>query len=317
MAKKLLTIIVLILAGNIAMSSVPDSYFKYDINHISVMDGLPHVDVSGIVQDKTGFIWIGTLSGLGRYDGYSVKKYNYGTTQDFDKNRITSVKSNSESILFIGTEGGLVVFNCLNETYINVTDKTKEGFPFINLQLNVLNVDSKNRVWVLSQKKLFRLTLENFSITKIEKFDPAETKQENFKFLDVIEDNTNNIWISTNKGVFYSNQSLTRAKVFNTNSKPLHLQDNYCANLYLDENRILCGGYSGVHIFTVNYTQDSTEVISIDFLDCRTIEAKQSNLESNELNVRVILDIVKDFDNNYWFGSEGGLLKVNIDFDNI
>ena len=42
-----------------------------------VEDGLPQSFISGITQDKDGFIWLGTLDGLSRYDGRQFKNFNY------------------------------------------------------------------------------------------------------------------------------------------------------------------------------------------------------------------------------------------------
>jgi len=38
--------------------------------HYSVSDGLAHRQVRDILQDENGFLWIGTLNGLNRFDGY-------------------------------------------------------------------------------------------------------------------------------------------------------------------------------------------------------------------------------------------------------
>lgn len=44
-------------------------------HHFGIEDGLPQSFVSGITQDKDGFIWIATLDGLSRYDGRSFKNF--------------------------------------------------------------------------------------------------------------------------------------------------------------------------------------------------------------------------------------------------
>lgn len=44
---------------------------------ITVRDGLPQSYVSGLLQDKNGFLWTATLNGLGRYDGRNFKEYHH------------------------------------------------------------------------------------------------------------------------------------------------------------------------------------------------------------------------------------------------
>ena len=44
----------------------------YYYKQISLKDGLPST-VRCILTDEQGFVWIGTRSGLGRYDGHELK----------------------------------------------------------------------------------------------------------------------------------------------------------------------------------------------------------------------------------------------------
>src|SRR3954454_2914460 len=44
-------------------------------NRLSVKDGLSFASVRSLLQDRRGFLWIGTVVGLNRYDGYSFKVF--------------------------------------------------------------------------------------------------------------------------------------------------------------------------------------------------------------------------------------------------
>lgn len=44
---------------------------------IGVEDGLPQSYITGITQDKDGFLWVSTLGGLSRYDGKGFKNFEY------------------------------------------------------------------------------------------------------------------------------------------------------------------------------------------------------------------------------------------------
>ncbi|HZI25737.1 MAG TPA: two-component regulator propeller domain-containing protein, partial [Chryseolinea sp.] len=48
---------------------------EYRFAHIDASDGLSHNSVTCILKDKTGFLWIGTQSGLSRFDGNSIKAF--------------------------------------------------------------------------------------------------------------------------------------------------------------------------------------------------------------------------------------------------
>ena len=49
--------------------------YLFDVDMINIEDGLPHRNTYAIVQDKEGFIWVSTLAGISRYDGYNFKTY--------------------------------------------------------------------------------------------------------------------------------------------------------------------------------------------------------------------------------------------------
>ena len=40
-------------------------------------DGLPGAEVHKMLTDRHGYIWVGTVNGLARYDGYEFKRFYY------------------------------------------------------------------------------------------------------------------------------------------------------------------------------------------------------------------------------------------------
>jgi ligand-binding sensor domain-containing protein len=54
-----------------------DSPQSVRFEHLTTEQGLSSDIVWGVVQDDHGFIWMGTLDGLNRYDGNTLKVYRY------------------------------------------------------------------------------------------------------------------------------------------------------------------------------------------------------------------------------------------------
>src|ERR1700712_2976608 len=68
---------------------------------LTVKDGLPQGFVSGIVQDKAGFIWITTRNGLARYDGKKFKVFYH------DSNDSSSIAGNIITNIFLDSRNRL------------------------------------------------------------------------------------------------------------------------------------------------------------------------------------------------------------------
>ncbi|HEX2983532.1 MAG TPA: two-component regulator propeller domain-containing protein [Ignavibacteriales bacterium] len=81
---------------------------EYRFEKLSIDDGLSQSSVKSILQDKTGFMWIGTASGLNRYDGYSFKVYesNPLNPSSFFGNTVTAMYEDKKGRLWFGTSDG-------------------------------------------------------------------------------------------------------------------------------------------------------------------------------------------------------------------
>ena len=94
---------------------------KFD--HLTIEHGLSNNRIRCILQDKLGYIWIGTYDGLNRYDGYEFKIYRNdpADSTSLTSNWITALFEDSTGDLWISTMGG----------GLNKFDREKERFiPF-------------------------------------------------------------------------------------------------------------------------------------------------------------------------------------------
>lgn len=69
-------------------------------------EGLPQDSVTAIVQTPDGYLWLGTHSGLVRFDGVRFKVYDRRNVDAFENHHIRDLAVDTEGRLWIGTRGG-------------------------------------------------------------------------------------------------------------------------------------------------------------------------------------------------------------------
>lgn len=101
---RLLIIVCMIITDCFAQQ--PALYF----DRITIQNGLSNNIVNCIIQDKRGFLWIGTNDGLNRYDGhyFSIYRNRPGDSTSISGNIITGITEDESGILWItSADGGL------------------------------------------------------------------------------------------------------------------------------------------------------------------------------------------------------------------
>ena len=102
--KALLALVVL--AG--AVCYTPAATPNYVIRTWQVEDGLPQNKVTAVVQTRDGYLWLGTYSGLARFDGVHFTVFDGNNTPELRSSRVTSLCEGADDTLWIGDESGQV-----------------------------------------------------------------------------------------------------------------------------------------------------------------------------------------------------------------
>ncbi|MCB9235205.1 MAG: hypothetical protein H6581_26350 [Bacteroidia bacterium] len=90
------------------------------VENIGVNEGLSAGYVFTVAQDSLGYIWLGTLQGLNRYDGYQVREYVHvkGDSQSLPNNGVTRILVDSRGWIWLRTVNeNLVLFDPQTETF--------------------------------------------------------------------------------------------------------------------------------------------------------------------------------------------------------
>src|SRR5277367_5606167 len=67
-------------------------------------EGLPQSSVISVIQTRDGYLWLGTLNGLVRFDGNRFAIFDENNTPGLGSDRIVFLFEDSRNILWFGTE---------------------------------------------------------------------------------------------------------------------------------------------------------------------------------------------------------------------
>ncbi len=117
----------------------------------TIEEGLPDGTVNAICKDSLGFMWIGTLRGVARFDGYSFKTFQ-GPPYDssgFRGSIVYAMITDGPDYLWIATVGGgLNRINLRTEEVTNYQHSAGDSTSLSHNDVYALCLDRTGRLWV-------------------------------------------------------------------------------------------------------------------------------------------------------------------------
>jgi ligand-binding sensor domain-containing protein len=167
-------------------------YFNGESNYISLEEGLGGTQVTGIIEDKKGRIWVANSGGVAVIDGIHIK--NYGKESGLKNDRLWCVLEDSKGTIWVGGEDGVYTFNGERfEPFVLPFCKSPEEMKKESpLRVSALTEDSKGNIWIGTEGKgALRFDGEKFTT-----FDMEEGLVDNH-IVCILEDKKGNIWFSS------------------------------------------------------------------------------------------------------------------------
>ncbi len=86
-------------------AAIPLSAQRYNFKFYGEEEGLQNLGVQVVLQDRAGFLWVGTQNGLFRYDGDRFSGFT--KSNGLPGSRIESLHESADGTLWVGTRSRL------------------------------------------------------------------------------------------------------------------------------------------------------------------------------------------------------------------
>lgn len=286
---------------NLAVLNIlPNNSSIVKFRHLNTFHGLSSDVANCIISDSFGFIWVGTESGLNRFDGKNVVKY-YNTEDEnsITNNVIKCLYVDSKGNLWIGTDYGLNLYNYKTERFKRIYSESGNTKLSSNSILSIAE-DLNGDIWIGTSQGLnfgkYNKKQEKYEFKRLHHNIYDENTISNDRVYALYFDNNNNLWIGTEGGglnlLSYNNWSennftFKKFKYTNANS----ISSNFVYSICQSENgNIFIGTNKGVDILTK--AGKEYKIVQIPLIT----DGKDY----------MILSLEKDDIGNIWMGCFGG-----------
>jgi signal transduction histidine kinase/ligand-binding sensor domain-containing protein len=111
--------------------------------------GLPQNKVTAVMQTRDGYLWVGTYSGLARFDGMRFTIFDNKNTPEMHSSRVTSLFESDDGTLWIGHENGEVT-TCKDGKFQPVEIRA----AWASRKIYGITTDAAGDVWLLNEAGL-------------------------------------------------------------------------------------------------------------------------------------------------------------------
>lgn len=303
-----------LLIGLLLIWQEPLKAQHYNFINYSTESGLAQSQVRSIAQDHNGYLWLGTLAGLSRYDGR--KFINYSIQNGLIDNLIFSLAVDKSNGIWIGTLGGINYYNGEKfRTYL-----FKSGMA--DNAVNAIAQDANGDLWLATDGAgVCRFHAGTFTYFTVDQGLPDNNVR------SVCIDAAGKVWFGTKNGLCYFDglkfTSPTAGGTPPTNVSHLFVDSQqqlwvstfgegvYCYNGKTFQN------YTEDHGLISNWIRSATEdsegkIWFASRLGLAKFDGKAFNnyTESDGLPLNSTNVVFEDKEKNIWIGSDGkGLFK--------
>ena len=283
------TLLLLFFEAIFARTNIMDKKFI----HYNQEQGLSGKNVSTIIKDKFGFLWIGTYSSLNKFNGYEFKHFESepNNSGSINNQTIYSLCKDDKGDIWIGTgSGGINRYNVKTgkfSTYLFDSGKTEAS---TSTSVQEIYQDSDNEIWAGTSSSLVKYNRAKNEFEKLNKFN-----RNTIQITNIYEDSKKRLWLGTSQALYYDQQGDKRFDPIKYNFKNKSISD--VSSIFEDKQGNLWIASVGQGLFKID----------------QNLRAKKRYIHKsneNSLGSNYLTTITSDNQNRLWIGTKGAGINI-------
>jgi methyl-accepting chemotaxis protein/ligand-binding sensor domain-containing protein len=275
----------------------------YQFTHLTAEDGLLDDIAYSIMQDSKGYLWIGTMAGLQRYDGYEFINFRYDPRNPaigLKESVVRHIMEKSDGTIWVGTQGGgiSVYEGGRFVLHLQIDPKDQNSLPG-NVVEDIIE-DKKGGMWIATDQGLTYYLDGKFMHYKHNPSDASSLSHSNV--FSVCLDNQGRLWVGTQEGLNLMTAPGAFQRIFHNPADAATLSGNFIHDIIEDRKgniwlAVVQGG-----------------VCRLDPATMRVTRFMHVPGNPNSMGNNIALSLARDPDDNIWAATwGGGLNKISGD----
>lgn len=273
---------------------------QYTFKRLTMANGMVSNYIVDIIQDKQGYIWMASESGLCKFDGKDFTIYNIGNSAIGSNAQNVLYYNEADNTVWVGTQrDGISIFDCGKQTFIT------NGVPdMITRDITDLSPAADGGIWITH----YHLGIDyyNNKTKEVTHYWAKDIKGLSGNFWCATDDGKGHLYVGLHKGglAVIDIQKQT-AKVYQHNPEdPYSLPNNTVRCIFISKtNAIWIGTDKGLALFNPHKEQ---------FITFQNQQENPNSLLSNQIN-----DIGESRDGKLWVCAHMGGVSILDLNDNV
>lgn len=206
-------------AGTAATPAVP-----LRIERFSTAEGLSQNSVYCMLQDRLGFLWVGSENGIDRYDGYGFQPFRHDPTNpgSLSSNQVRAAVEDGAGAIWIGTaDSGLARYDYKTNAFTTFRHRSGDPDSLVNDDVRALAVSPDGTLWAGTAAGISCLRPSGTAFRRLFPAGRADGTDPRNSVIALAVDAGGALWAGTEGGLFRSEGRSDRLVPYADSAGPL------------------------------------------------------------------------------------------------